>query len=122
GAPHPAAEPRSRVNFSDEDFVRIYVRFSATARIWGFFGRMLMDAMVKAADPAGIVWLPEDVELLDDRFLALASVLECPDVGWVREHLPKIEEHGAVIYEQLEDGRHYFFIPRYYSAQYSPQS
>ena len=114
------------MDFSREPFVKIFTTVSPTARLWGFHGRQLMDALVKVADKAGIIDLPE--ELREDLAAAVASVLGCPDVAWVREHLPKLMEHGSaeeIVGESMsttgvDDGvePHYLVLTRYHEAQY----
>ncbi len=103
------------MDFGNEHSVRIYPKVSPTARLWGFFGRCLMDQLVKTADRAGVIDLPD--ELVDDLHAAVASTIHCPEVDWVRNFLPKLMEHGAVIHREVE-GKHYLVLPRYYEAQY----
>jgi len=103
------------MEFHNEPFVRIYTTVSPTARLWGFFGRCLMDQLVKAADRAGVIDLPE--ELAADLPAAVASLIHCEDTAWVRKYLPKIMEHGSVAHAE-RDGSHYLVIPRYHDGQY----
>lgn len=112
------------MDFTKEPHVRIYTTVSPTARLWGFFGRALMDQLVKAADRAGVIELPE--ELKGDLPAAVASAIHCPNTTWMREWLPKIMEHGAarhvVIENDDEDGpeeAHYLVLTRYHEAQYA---
>ncbi len=108
------------MDFSRTPYVKIYSGVSPTSTLWGFFGRMLMDALVKAADRAGVIDLPP--ELRGDLHAAVASILGCPDVAWVREHLPKIMEHGSVVHITLDgdDGdAEYLVLMRYHEGQYA---
>ncbi len=107
------------MEFGNEPFVRIYTTVSPTARLWGFFGRCLMDQLVKVADRAGVIDLP--AELADDLDAAVASVIHCPDTSWIREYLPKLMEHGSVVHREVE-GSHYLVVPRYHEAQYCKSS
>jgi hypothetical protein len=109
------------MDFTREPFVKIYTTVSPKARLWGFHGRQLMNALIVAADKAGVIDLP--AELREDLPAAVASVLGCPDAAWVREHLPKIMEHKSVeemIGEPDDDGvePHYLVINRYHEGQY----
>lgn len=123
------------MDFSREPHVRIYPKGTQTSAIWGFHGRQLMNALVGVADRAGVIELPHELsELKGDLEAATAGVLDCPDVVYVREHLPKIMEHGAVRHVTVErevekeaaDGNkriemvvfHYLVLDRYHEAQY----
>lgn len=101
------------MDYTRASFVKIYTEIRPTARLFGFHGRMLMEQLVKSANRAGVLKLPE--ELLEDIPAAVASVIECPDVPWVEEHLPKILRHGSVEIK----GEH-LILRNYHSAQYSP--
>ncbi len=73
-----------------------------------------MHELVRKADRAGVIFLPEDLK--DDLPAAVSVMIDCPDVDWVREHLPKLMDHGAVVLS--EDG-HRLILTRYCAAQYA---
>lgn len=102
------------MDFSREPFVRIYTGVTPTARTWGFWGRVLMDELVKHADKAGVVELPG--ELQEDLPVAVASVVGCEDIEWIRKYLPKLLDHGAA---QVRGEGQYLVLTRYHEAQYS---
>lgn len=106
------------MNFSEEPHVRIYTTVSPTSRTWGFFGRMLMDALVKVSDSAGVIELPE--ELLEDLPTAVASVLACPDVEWVEKYLSKLMTGPRPSVELRQE--RFLVLPRYIEAQYAKVS
>lgn len=106
------------MDFSNEPYVRIYTTVTPNGRVWGFWGRVLMDELVKHADRAGVIDLPES--LLDDLPTAVASVIGCEDIEWVRKYLPKLmakPDPSLVLCKKK-----YLFLPRYNEAQYSPRS
>lgn len=74
-----------------------------------------MDELVKHADRAGIIELPE--EYVSDLPTAVAAVIGCDDPDWVAKHLPKLmrEPNAAAV---LKKGK-YLVLPRYCAAQYS---
>lgn len=100
------------MDFTNTSYVRIYVPPSPTGRLWGFFGRMLMDELIKRSDRAGVIELAP--ELAEDLAAAVAVAIDCPDVDFVREHLPKLTSHGAAVQKG-----HYLVLPRYHEGQYA---
>lgn len=103
------------MDFTKEPHVRIFTTVSPTARTWGFFGRMLMDALIKAADRAGVVDLAP--ELVGDLPRAVASAIHCEDIEWVRTHLPRLMEGPVPAVELRKEV--YLVLPRYHEGQYS---
>lgn len=101
------------MDFSNEPYVRIYTSVTPRSRLYGFWGRVLMDELVKHSDRAGVIDLPE--EFLDDLPMAVASVIGCDDVEWVRKHLPKLMLDPSPSVVQKD---RYLLIPRYRDAQY----
>ncbi len=103
------------MDFSQNPHVRIYTTVTPTAKLWGFYGRVLMEQLVKAADRAGVIPL---VPELRERDLsnAVAFAIECPDVEWVTEHLPKLLADEAVV--ESDDGA-VLVVTKYHEAQYS---
>lgn len=73
----------------------------------------MWDQLVKHADRAGVIDLPE--ELRDDLPAAVASVIGCDDAQWVRNYLPKVMEHGSL--EKSRDGSA-LVLCNYHAAQY----
>lgn len=99
------------MDFPNEAYVRIYPRVTPTAKMYGFFGRRLLHALIENANRAGVISLPPG-----DLFRAVAAMIDCPDVDWVAQHLPVLTE-GAdppVVVEGT-----YLVLPRYRAAQYS---
>lgn len=108
------------MDFSNEPYVRIYTTITPTAKSWGFFGRCLMDALIRHADRAGVIEL--EGELVDLSVpMAVAVAVGCPDVAWVETHLPSLVETGSVVFVEHEDGT-YLFLPKYFEAQTATQS
>lgn len=103
------------MHFEEERSVRIYPNVTPTTVLWGFWGRVLMDELCKAADPVGVVELP--AELLDDVPSAVAAVIGCREVEWIREHLPSLCERGSVVVHQR-----FLVLPKFCHAQYSTPS
>lgn len=101
------------MDFSREPYVRIYPGVGKTSQQWGFFGRQLMDALVRDADRAGVLELDATM-VADSLEAAVAAALRCPDPAWVGEHLPKLIDHGAVVLVK----EHYLIVMRYHEAQY----
>lgn len=104
------------MDFQNERHVRIYPAVTETTRAWGFWGRVLMDQLVKSADLAGVVDLDPNVAH-DDLGAAVAFAIGCPDPVWVSERLPLLLEDGAVV---VQDNS--LFLPRYFEGQYSTTS
>jgi hypothetical protein len=101
------------MDFSREESVKIYRTDSATARVWGFFGSVLMHEIVRRADRAGVIYLPE----LSDLFVSVAAALDCPDVKFIADNLPKLLMHGAVRHQ--DDA---LIVEKYHEAQYTVQA
>lgn len=108
------------MDFSNEPYVRIYTTITPTGRAWGFFGRCLMDQLIRAADRAGVIDL--DPELSDLSLeMAVAVAIECGDTEWVKRHLPSLMATDSV-QVMTHDGRTYLFLPKYIEAQTTNQS
>lgn len=101
------------MDFSRSRSVHIYSEVTPTRRLWGFFGNCLWDQLVKHADRAGVLALPE--ELQGDLPAAVASVIGCDDAQWVRQYLPKLMEHGSL--DVSSDGS-VLVLRNYHDAQY----
>ena len=101
------------MDFSNTFHVRIYTEITPTAKLWGFFGRMLMDALVQSTDRAGVIALAD--ELREDPEAALAVAIDCPDVQFVRDHLPQLLLRGSVRW--TKDGEA-LVVENYHMAQY----
>lgn len=106
------------MEFSDEQYVRIYTGISDSGRIHGFFGRVLLEQLIKSADRAGVVELSES--LVESLPVAVAAAVGCPDVAFVAEHLPKLlaDPSPSVVFREPR----YLVIPRYIEAQTCPAS
>ena len=102
------------MDFSRTPHVRIYTAVSPTAKLWGFYGRLLMEQLVKAADRAGVIPLVPELRE-GDVARAVAFAIGCPDVEWVAEHLPKLLADEAVA--QSDDGE-VLVVTKYHEAQY----
>lgn len=112
------------MDYTNASYVRIYTDVSTKATTYGFFGRALMDSLVKFADRAGVMELPED--LVGDLPTAVASVIGCDDVEWVEQYLPRLMKgpHASVELHRIVDKsdgveKSVLWLPRYIDAQYS---
>lgn len=108
------------MDFSNEPYVRIYTTITPTARSWGFFGRCLMDALIRHADRAGVIELQGELCDLSVE-IAVAVAIDCPEVSWVEQHLPALLRTDSVRVVKHE-GAAYLFLPRYFEAQTATQS
>ena len=108
------------MDFSNEPYVRIYTTITPTGRAWGFFGRCLMDQLIRVADRAGVIDLdPELADLSLD--MAVAVAIECGEPEWVKQHLPSLMATDSVRVME-HDGCVYLFLPKYIEAQTTNQS
>lgn len=110
------------MDFSRTPHVRIYTEYSDTGKLFGFFGRALMDALIKHANRAGILKL--STELLprtkrkklraEEISHAVAVAIDCPDPNFVRENLPLLLQLEAV-----RCVAPVLVLPRYHEGQYT---
>ena len=109
------------MDFSTEPYVKIYSRETPTARYWGFWGVVLMEQLVKKANRAGVVALPQALVEEGDLAAAIAGVIGCgqDSVEWVRKYLPPLLEHGA-LREAIgpDEETTYLVLTRYHEAQF----
>lgn len=102
------------MDFCTTPSVKIYTDLSPTAKLWGFFPVALMRTLVCESDAAGVLELDERLAQ-EDLHAAVALAIKCPDVEWVRVHLPKLLADGAVEVRR----ERYLVLPRYLEGQYS---
>lgn len=102
------------MDYPNTPHVRIHTDITPTGRYLGFFGRCLMDQLLKTCNRAGILKLPG--ELKDDPYAAVAVAIDCPDVEWVREYLPRLEARSSV---RWVDDKRILVLPNYHEGQYS---
>ena len=111
------------MNFSRTPYVRIYTETSDTGKLLGFFGRALMDALIKAANRAGVLKLSAELTpstrrkklQAEEITHAVAVAIGCPDHDFVLKHLPLIMQVGAA----ETRGPTVLVLPRYHEAQYA---
>lgn len=105
------------MDFSNTPHVLVHTEISPTGHYLGFFGRCLVDQLLKCCNRAGVLILPE--ELRDDPPAAVAVAISCPDIDWVRVHLPRLLEREVVALSK--DGAA-LILPRYHDGQYGNMS
>lgn len=109
------------MDFESEPFVKIYTTESPTVRYWGFWGAVLMEQLVKKANRAGVLEVPQALFDEEDLAPAVAGLIGCghDSVDWVRKHLPGLLDHGALSIVVARDDKRYLVITRYHEAQYN---
>lgn len=93
------------MDWSDEHYVKLYTRDTATWLLLPWQSRALLMMVMRKLDKAGVLDLGRDVER------ALAAVVMCP-IKFVRDGLPALLKEGTL---KLVDGR--LIAPKFLDAQ-----